>query len=353
MALVPSFCAVSCGQPASYWFVRFAGVAILTMFDAPVVPLITMTGRPFRFGVNMRTAVSGAAWADAARRAEALGYDTLTVPDHFTQMFSPMPAIAAAAAATTRLRIGTLVLNNDFRHPVLLAREAALVDVLSDGRLQLGLGAGYMKSEYEQAGLVFDRGRVRVARLAEAVTIVKGLLRGETVTFAGDHYRVTGHAIHPRPRQQPHPPILIGGNGRHILTLAAREADIVALTGVTFSQGGVGRDFSGFTAEGTDERLRWIREAASARRDPRELNALLQRVIVTDDRANAAAELARQWPPLTPADILGSPFVLLGTVDQIVEALRRRRERWGISYYVVMEPAMETFAPVIACLAGR
>jgi probable F420-dependent oxidoreductase len=164
------------------------------------------------------------------------------------------------------------------------------VDVLSDGRLQLGLSAGYMKSECEQAGLAFDRGRVRVGRLAEAVRILKSLLRGETVTFAGDHCRVTGHAIHPRPRPPPHPPILIGGNGRNIVTLAAREADIVALTGVTFGQGGVGRDFSGFTAEGTDERLRWIREAAGARHDRPELNALIQRVIVTDDGAKAAAE---------------------------------------------------------------
>src|SRR6266850_5309500 len=307
---------------------------------------------PFRFGVNVRTAASGAAWAEAARRVEALGYSTLTVPDHFTDMFSPIPAIVAAAAATTRLRVGTLVLNNDFRHPVLLAREAALVDLLTDGRLQLGLGAGYMKSEYEQAGLPFDRGGVRVARLGEAVTILKGLLRGDTVTFEGHHYRVTGHAIDPRPRQQPHPPILIGGNGRQILTLAAGEADIVALTGVTFSQGGTGRDFSGFTAEGTDERLRWIREAAAERLDRIELNALIQRVIVTDDRVSAAEELARQWKPLTAAEILDSPFVLLGTVDEIVDALRRRRERWGLGDYVVMEPAMDALAPVVARLAG-
>jgi probable F420-dependent oxidoreductase len=309
--------------------------------------------RPFRFGVNARTAASAAAWAETARRVEALGYSTLTVPDHFGEMFSPMPAIVAAAAATTRLRVGTFVLNNDFRHPVLLAREAAVVDVLTEGRLQLGLGAGYMKAEYEQAGLPFDRGGVRVARLGEAVTIVKGLLRGETVTFEGHHYHVTRHAIHPRPHQQPQPPLLIGGNGRHILTLAAVEADIVALSGMTLSRGGTGRDFAGFTAAGTDERLRWIREVAADRLERLELNALLQRVIVTDDRAKAADDLARQWPPLTPADVLDSPFVLLGTLEEMAEALRRRRERWGISYYVVMEPALETFAPVVARLAGH
>lgn len=301
----------------------------------------------------MRTAPSGTGWAETARRADGLGYSTLTVPDHFTEMFSPMPAIVAAAAATTRLRVGTLVLNNDFRHPVLLAREAAVVDVLSDGRLQLGLGAGYAKAEYEQAGLRFDRGGVRVARLAESLTILKALLRGERVTFRGDHYKLVGHAIHPRPVQQPHPPILIGGNGHQILTLAAREADIVALTGVTFSHGGTGRDFSGFTAAGTDERLGWIREAAGGRFDRLELNALVQRVIVTDDRRKVAEELASQWKPLTVADVLDSPFVLLGTVDEIVDSLQQRRERWCLSYYVVMEPALETFAPIVARLAGQ
>jgi len=163
---------------------------------------------------------------------------------------------------------------------------------------------------------------------------------------------VNGHAIHPRPLQQPHPPILVGGNGRQILTLAACEADIVALTGVTFSRGGGGRDFSGFTAEGTDERLGWIRAAAGARLVRLELNALVQRVIVTGERAKAAEELARQWAPLTAADVLECPFVLLGTPDEIVDALRRRRQRWGLSYYVVMEPALEAFAPVVARLAG-
>ncbi len=312
-----------------------------------------MPTRPFRFGVNLRTAASRAEWADKARRVEDLGYSTLTVPDHFLEIVTPMPAIVSAAAATTRLRVGTLVLNNDFRHPVLLAREAALVDLLSDGRLQLGLGAGYMRSEYEQAGLPFDRGGVRVERLAESVTIVKALLRGESVTFSGRHYRVTDHTIHPRPLQQPHPPILVGGNGPRILALAAREADIVALTGVTFSQGGTGRDFSGFTAEGADERLRWIRDAAGPRLAQIELNALVQRVLVTDDRRKTAEELAGQWPPLTSEAVLGSPFVLIGTMSQLVDALRERRERWGISYYVVFEPVMEAFAPVVARLAGR
>ena len=185
--------------------------------------------RPFRFGVSVRHARSHAELVEKARKIEALGYDMLTVPDHLTDLIAPMPALVSAAEATQRLRVGTNVLNNDFRHPVLVAREAAAVDLLTDGRLQLGLGAGSIRSEYDQAGFGFDTGGARVARLAEAVAIIKGLLEGEQVSFTGRHYRVTGHRIEPLPVQRPHPPILIGGNGRRLLALAAREADIVGL----------------------------------------------------------------------------------------------------------------------------
>jgi probable F420-dependent oxidoreductase len=159
--------------------------------------------QPFRFGVNVRRAKSRAEWQEAARKIESLGYDTLTLPNHLTDMIAPMPELVSAAEATTTLRVGTNVLNNDLRHPVLVAREAAAVDLLTDGRLQLGLGAGSIQAEYEQAGLGFDRGRTRVERLAEAVTIIKGLLNGEKVTFAGRHYRVTGHTIAPPAVQRP------------------------------------------------------------------------------------------------------------------------------------------------------
>src|ERR1700730_4699210 len=188
--------------------------------------------KPFRFGVNVGPSRSRAEWAEKARQLEGLGYDTLTVPDHLADFFAPMPALVSAAEATTTLRVGTNVLNNDFRHPVLVAREAATVDLLTEGRLQLGLGAGHMQSEYEQAGLDFVAGGIRVERLAEAVTIIKGLLNGEQLTFGGRHYRVTGHTIYPLPVQRPHPPILIGGNGGSLLTLAAREGGIVGVSGV-------------------------------------------------------------------------------------------------------------------------
>jgi probable F420-dependent oxidoreductase len=202
--------------------------------------------KPFRFGVNVGRAGSRAEWAEKARKLEDLGYSALTVPDHLADLLAPMPALVSAAAATQRLRVGTNVLNNDFRHPVLVAREAATVDLLTEGRLQLGLGAGHMQAEYDQAGVRFDAGGIRVERLAEAVAIVKGLLKGEPVTFAGRYYRVTGHAIHPLPLQRPHPPLLIGGNGRRLLTLAAKEADIVGLSGITFRRGGTEPDLSGW-----------------------------------------------------------------------------------------------------------
>jgi probable F420-dependent oxidoreductase len=310
--------------------------------------------KPFRFGVSVRHAQSRAEWIDKARKVEALGYATLTVPDHLTELVAPMPALISAAEATTTLRIATHVLNNDLRHPVLVAREAATVDLLTDGRLELGLGAGSIKSEYDEAGFSFDPGAARVERLAESVPIIKRLLDGEQVTFAGRHYHVTGHEIAPRPAQKPHPPILIGGNGRLLLALAAREADIVGFSGLTFRQGGAAPpDLSGWRAAGVDARVQLVREAAGEARYARlELNALVQLVEVTNDRRQAAEDLASRWPQLTPDEILHSPYVLIGTIGQMVEDLQAYRDRWGISYYVVHEPYMDTFAPVVARLAG-
>ncbi|HEX9546860.1 MAG TPA: LLM class flavin-dependent oxidoreductase, partial [Acidimicrobiales bacterium] len=187
----------------------------------------------------------------------------------------------------------------------------------------------------------------------EAVVIIKGLLSGEKVTFAGRHYRVTGHTIHPRPVQRPHPPILIGGNARSLLTLAAREADIIGLTGIIFRRGGLEPDVSGCKANAVDERVQLVRNVAASRFERLELNALVQRVIVTDDRRQAAEEIMKRWTQLSPEEILQSPYALIGPVDQLVEDLKARRERWGISYYVVHEPYLDAFAPVVARLAGQ
>src|SRR5438445_8837657 len=179
--------------------------------------------KPFRFGINARDAGSRAEWQDKARRVEGLGYSALMVPDHLAAMLAPIPAAVSPAAATKSLRVGTHVLNNDFRHPVLVAREAATVDLLTDGRLELGLGAGHMKHEYDQAGLTFDPPAVRVARMTEAAEIIRRLLSGEEVTFHGQHYRVEQHRSYPVPAHRV--PLLIGGNGRGVLRCAARLAD--------------------------------------------------------------------------------------------------------------------------------
>jgi len=309
--------------------------------------------KPFRFGINIRDAQSRAEWQDKARKVEALGYSVLLVPDHLAAMLATIPAVMSAADATTRLRVGTNVVNNDLRHPVVLAREAATMDLLTDGRLELGLGAGYMRVEYDQVGLRFDRGGIRVERLAESVPIIKGLLSGAEVNFAGQHYRVTGHTIHPLPVQRPHPPIIIGGNGLRLLTLAASEADTVNLTGITFTRGGMSPDMSGWKIAGVDERLRVVRETAGQRFSRLELSAQIQRVIVTEHRREAAAELHKNWQQLSVEEILEAPYVLIGTVDEMVEALHARRERWGLSYFVTFEPYMEILAPVVARLTGK
>ena len=263
----------------------------------------------FRFGVNVGKPLSRLEWAETARKIEGLGYDILYVPDHLTDMIAPIPALVSAAEATKSLRVGTNVLNNDFRHPVLVAREAAAVDLLTDGRLQLGLGAGSIRSEYEEAGFEFERGALRVGRLAEAVTIIKRLLQGERVEMAGKHYRMSGHRISPLPVQKPRPPILIGGNGPQLLSLAAREADIVGLSGITFRNGGAAPpDLSGWRMSSVDERIRLIRQVAGEERDSRyEINALVQRAIVTNDRRAAAEELRSRAPDLTIDEILQSP----------------------------------------------
>ena len=270
---------------------------------------------------------------------EELGYDTLLISDHLVEVLAPLPALVTVAEATTRLRVGTFVLNNDLRHPVVLAREAATVDLLSEGRLELGLGAGHMRSEYEEAGIAFDDDAIRVQRLREAVLIVRGLLSGERVSFEGRHYRVSGHLGHPPPVQRPHPPLLVGGHGR----------------GIRHRAGGTEVDISGFRPEAVAQRVELVRAAAGPRLDRLELNALVQ-AVVTDDDARAAAEKLRQTAPVIAAlsvdDILECPFILVGSTDELVDELVRRRQALGISYYVVFAPAMEAMAPVVQRLRG-
>jgi probable F420-dependent oxidoreductase len=307
--------------------------------------------RPFRFGVSVRHAGSRQEWQEKARRAEAYGYSIFLVPDHVADILPPIAALTSAADATTTLRVGTFVLNNDLRHPVLVAREAAAIDLLSDGRFELGVGAGHMASEYRRLGVPFEDNRTRSERLAEAVAIVKPLLGGEEVTFSGVHYQVAGQRIHPAPVQEPRPPLLIGGNSRNVLALAGRQADIVSFLGFSHRRGGTEFDPAAFTHSGTEERVEIVREAAGDRFRELELNAVVQRVTVTDRRRAVAEEIAGD-NGLSADDALASPYFLLGSVDEIAEALIEGRERHGFSYIAVFEPALETFAPVVERLSG-
>jgi probable F420-dependent oxidoreductase len=305
---------------------------------------VTAPLRPFRFGLQVARAESRRGWQDEARRAEDLGFDTIVVPDHIADdLLSPMVALATMAEATTSLRVGTFVLNNDFRHPALLAREAATIDLLTDGRLELGLGAGHAAPEYAEIGLEFDSARVRVARLAESVQLLRRLFDGEEVTFAGTHYQVVEHRLAP-PRR---PALLVGGNGDRVLALGARYADIVGFTGT----GRVRPDGQNHEIEWEpgqiDAKVAVVREAAGARIADLELNALVQYVEITPDRRAGAERLAARIEVDTEI-LLAAPYLLIGTVDEIVEQLHRARERWGFSYYVTRDPAQT--APIIAAL---
>ena len=307
--------------------------------------------RPFRFGVQAFQSASGDAWTATARRAEALGYDTLFMPDHVAGCLGFGPALAMVAAATRSLRLGTLVLANDLRHPALVAKDAATLDLLSGGRLELGLGAGWMREDYAQTGIPFDPPGVRVSRLEEAIQIVKALFGDEPVTFHGRHYAITDLDGYPKPVQRPHPPFVMGGGGKRALGIAAREAATVNISPKPLPDG-TGLDIADATAVAMDQKVGWVRAAAGDRFADVELGVLIQGLVVTDDAAAAIAELSRDWAPLTPAEVQDSPYGLVGTIDQIVETLRERRERWGISSVVVFERDMEAFAPVVARLAG-
>lgn len=306
--------------------------------------------RRFRFGVQLSTAASGEEWAALARKVEDLGYDVLHLPDHFGDQLAPVPAMMAAAAATTTLKVGTLVFDNDYKHPVVLAKEMATIDRLSGGRVEVGLGAGWMRSDYEQSGIPYDPPATRVDRFEEGLTVLKGLLAPGPFSFAGEHYTVTELEGLPRPVQAP-PPIIVGGGLRRMLTIAGREADIVGIN-PTIPNGAVDADAArSGTAELTDQKLEWVRAGAGDRYDDLEINLLTFGCFVTDDRT----ALADQFAPLfglTPAQLLEFPHVLAGTVEEICDDLIARRERWDASYIVVQTDALDAMAPVVARLAG-
>jgi probable F420-dependent oxidoreductase len=308
--------------------------------------------RDFRFGVHVLAPSGHNEWVSTARRVEDLGFSTLTVADHLVDgSISPFAPLGVAAEATSTLRIGTLVLNNDLRHPAVVAREVLALDSLSGGRVELGLGAGHGFPEYESAGIRFDDGATRVARLAEAVEVLDALLRGNYVTFSGDHYQLLGHRAWPPATQRPRPPILVGGNGRRLLRLAAARADIVGLSGTGRTKAdGLTHEATGFPPEAVDERIALVR-SASARREV-ELHALIQQVIVTDDPTGAAEGLRKRVPELSAEDILATPYLWIGTVESICDQVRAARERWGFSYFTVFQHSLEAATPVVTQLAG-
>jgi len=319
--------------------------------------------KPFRFAVQAFSAPTGAAWRDIARKAEGLGYSALHLADHFLgpgpaldsthhphQELAAVPAMAAAAAATEKLRVGCRVFCIDYRNPVVLAKEAATLDLLSDGRLELGLGAGWLKGEYEAVNLPFDRPGLRISRLAEVVAALKAYFTGEPLDIDGSNVKWAGFSGSPSPVQKPHPPIMIGGGGRRVLELAAREADVVSLN-FNNRSGMIGPDgVATSTAAATAEKIGWVREASAGRDIEIEVGAYF--TFVTPEPKPMIEGMARGLG-LEPEEMARHPHALFGEPQAIVDELQRRREEYGISYVTVGDEVAETFAPVVASLAGK
>ncbi|MCP3935262.1 MAG: TIGR03621 family F420-dependent LLM class oxidoreductase [Actinomycetia bacterium] len=307
---------------------------------------------PFRFGIQASRATSLSEWTEIARKVEDLGYSTLTMADHFDDHLAIGPALATAAAATSHLRLGTVVFCNDFRHPAMLAKEVATLDLLSEGRIEFGLGAGWMTADYEGTGLTLDRPGVRIERMLESLEICRGLFGSDPVNFEGDHYTITDLTGSPQPVQPGGPPILIGGGGPRMLRLAGRHADIV---GINFNLNpGVFSPDLGVDAvpERADQKIAWVKEGASDRWGDLEVQVRIHLAVITDDREGTAAALGPAFG-LTVDEALGTPFALVGTAEQIADDLIARRERWGISYVTVGLESLDDFAPVVDLISGR
>ncbi len=303
--------------------------------------------RAFRFGASHSRAETATEWAELARRTEALGYSTFLVWERGVPQLGPIAALTAAALATRTLRVSSYVFVNDFHHPVVLAREAATIDLLSGGRFELGIGAGFVPAEYRAAGIPFETGAVRVARLEQAIAVIDRCFAGATFSYRGRHYDVEEHTGWPRPVQRPRPPLMLAGARPRLLTLAAREADIV---GVAAGHDPTGRR-TDQTAAATDEKVRLVRAAAGDRMRSPELQITLYETAARQI-GDAVTRIARQTG-LTEDEVRDSPHYLFGSTAQMVETLRERRERFGISYVVVNRPEdMERFAPVVKILAG-
>jgi len=307
--------------------------------------------QPFRFAVYTSNSDEADRWTEFAQRAEGIGYAALYVTDHLSRQLAPTAALAAAAAVTSSLRIGPYVFANDFRHPLMVAREAATLDRLSGGRLDLGLGAGWKPSDYRQLGISYDPPGVRIERMIESLGIIRRLLSGEEVTHAGRFYRLERARVAPAPIQQPHPRIMLGGGGPRTLRFAAREAQIVSFV-PQFSTSG--RPMLRHATESAlEERVAQVRGAAGPRFDDLELNIFVADAGVVGGPQPLSTSLSSLLKSAGPAVVGGSPYLLYGTLDQLRDGMLRRRERTGVSSYGIPARVMEAFAPLVASLAGR
>lgn len=308
--------------------------------------------RRFRFGIQLSNPMSGLTWADSARSIESAGFSSLFMPDHFEDQLAPVPALMAAAAATTDLRVGALVFDNDYRHPVVLAKEIATLDLLSDGRVEFGLGAGWMRSDYSSAGMSYDAPKVRVERFFEGVEVMRQLWSDSRADFQGEHYTIDSLEGLPKPHTPGGPPLLIGAGAKRMLNFAGANADIVGIN-PSIHSGSIDADAArDAQADRFDQKVAWVKEGAGARFDDIELNALVFMANVTDDADGIAESMAPMFGVDGPT-LLGSPAVVVGTVDEICERLEERRRRWGLSYYVFQADAMAAMEPVVARLTGN
>jgi probable F420-dependent oxidoreductase len=304
--------------------------------------------RPFRFVVTTTGAADRAGWAAQVREVEQLGYAGIMITDHVHQELAPLVALAYAADVSSTLRLGTYVLGNDFRVPVVLAKELATVDILSEGRLDVGVGAGWLESDYAQLGVPFDRGAVRVERFCEAVTILKAVLGGERLSFSGRYYDVETTDCGARAVQVPHPPILVGASRRALISFAASVADIVSITpSVTGLHAA-----TDLLPSSMDTKIQWLRKAAGTRIGELEVNHVVWECLVTPRSRSVAVSLAGSLD-VTPEEVFDVPTLLLGSVDEIVDQLHRRRERWGVSLVTIPLESMRSFAPVVERMTGK
>lgn len=333
--------------------------------------------RPFRFGIQAGSFPTNTQWTEFAKKTEEFGYNIITMPDHFTNQLAPIPALMSVANATSSLRIGMLVLDNDFRHPLVLAKELATLDVLSEGRLEIGLGAGWMPSDYEFSGINFDKPSSRIKKLEESIAIIKGAFAKGEFNFDGTYFKITNYEGFPKPIQSPMPPLLMGGGGRKMLTLATKEANIISIANtktkdfgadVIGQMGSMARvanqrlniepntiskeSIESLSSNAVDEKVAEINFLAGDQMQNIELNIRPFMINITNDITNVTENLARGLN-IGTQEVLANPFALIGPPEKLIDDLIQRRERWGISYVIVGPDDIDSFAPVVKSLSGK